>query len=382
MALTCCLAMAAQPAMPSPDASPSSKASSRRTSKTYSKASSDRWAFAVSGDSRNCGNVVMPAIAASVKHNNAAFYWHLGDLRAIYAPDEDYKNEAVRRGKPVDMQVYLKDAWPDFISHQLNAFKPLPVYLGIGNHELTAPKTRQEFEKTFADYLNAPALQQQRLADSAADKNNDQPHTYFHWIHGGMDFIYLDNASKDQFDDQQMAWLQGVLEQARTNADVHGLMVGMHEALPNSLASGHSMNAWPLGIKSGEQVYTELLDFRKVTGKPVYVLASHSHFYMSDIFDSDYWRSHGGVLPGWIVGTAGALRYALPDTMGRAKEHRENVYGYLLVTVSPATGTAEFKFKEVTKNDLRHAVGKIYPEKFIDFCVDDNSEVKQRPAKK
>ena len=114
----------------------------------------------------------------------------MGDLRAIYAPDEDYKNEPEHRDKPVDMQTYLKDAWPDFIAHQLNAFQPVPFYLGIGNHELTAPKTRQEFEQTFADALNAPALRRQRQADKAMI----QPHTYYHWIQGGIDFIYLDNA--------------------------------------------------------------------------------------------------------------------------------------------------------------------------------------------
>jgi hypothetical protein len=38
------------------------------------------WTFAVSGDSRNCGDVVMPGIAAAVKQSGAAFYWHLGDF--------------------------------------------------------------------------------------------------------------------------------------------------------------------------------------------------------------------------------------------------------------------------------------------------------------
>src|ERR1035438_3520244 len=41
------------------------------------------WKFAVSGDSRNCGDIVMPAIAQGVAHDGAAFYWHLGDYRAI-----------------------------------------------------------------------------------------------------------------------------------------------------------------------------------------------------------------------------------------------------------------------------------------------------------
>src|SRR5215468_3095393 len=51
------------------------------------------WHFAVSGDSRNCGNVVMPSIAAGAHANNAVFYWHLGDLRAIYDFDEDYRRQ-------------------------------------------------------------------------------------------------------------------------------------------------------------------------------------------------------------------------------------------------------------------------------------------------
>ena len=38
------------------------------------------WTFAVSGDARNCGDIVMPAIAAGVKRDQAAFYWHLGRL--------------------------------------------------------------------------------------------------------------------------------------------------------------------------------------------------------------------------------------------------------------------------------------------------------------
>ena len=47
------------------------------------------WTFAVSGDSRNCGDFVMPAIAAKVKAEHDAFYWHLGDFRWISHPDQD-----------------------------------------------------------------------------------------------------------------------------------------------------------------------------------------------------------------------------------------------------------------------------------------------------
>ena len=47
------------------------------------------WKFAISGDLRNCGDIVMPAIAHGVRQKRAEFYWHLGDFRAIYTFDED-----------------------------------------------------------------------------------------------------------------------------------------------------------------------------------------------------------------------------------------------------------------------------------------------------
>ena len=53
------------------------------------QAVSSEWTFAVSGDSRNCGDFVMPAIAAKVKAEKDAFYWHLGDFRAYQRPDQD-----------------------------------------------------------------------------------------------------------------------------------------------------------------------------------------------------------------------------------------------------------------------------------------------------
>src|SRR5271167_1465457 len=49
------------------------------------------WKFAVSGDSRNCGDIVMPAIAQGARRDGAGFYWHLGDYRLISNFDEDYR---------------------------------------------------------------------------------------------------------------------------------------------------------------------------------------------------------------------------------------------------------------------------------------------------
>src|SRR6266852_7374025 len=137
------------------------------------------WSFVASGDSRNCGNVVMPAIAAGAEKNGASFYWHLGDLRAIYVTDEDYQHEPEHRGNVVEREDYLKDAWDDFIRNQLAAFGQTQVFVGIGNHETTTPKTREQFIVQFAKWLDAPTLRKQRQADGQQEHDLK---AYFHWI--------------------------------------------------------------------------------------------------------------------------------------------------------------------------------------------------------
>src|SRR5215472_2540584 len=49
------------------------------------------WRFVVPGDSRNCGDVIMPAIAEAATRHQASFYLHLGDFRAIYDFDQDMR---------------------------------------------------------------------------------------------------------------------------------------------------------------------------------------------------------------------------------------------------------------------------------------------------
>jgi len=73
----------------------------------------------------------------------------------------------------------------------------------------------------------------------------------------------------------------------------------------------------PDGVASGRHVYADLLKAQNDAHKRVYILASHSHFFMDDIFNTAYWHANGGVLPGWIVGTAGAVRYPLPPRLQR-----------------------------------------------------------------
>ncbi|HWC17932.1 MAG TPA: hypothetical protein VG498_13010, partial [Terriglobales bacterium] len=98
--------------------------------------SSSTWSFAASGDSRNCGDIVMPGIAAGVRADGAKFYWHLGDFRAGYDFDQDLLAASEYRGKHLAIADYQRIEWPDFIAQQLEPFADTAVYLAIGNHEL------------------------------------------------------------------------------------------------------------------------------------------------------------------------------------------------------------------------------------------------------
>jgi hypothetical protein len=350
--------------------------------------SSAAWSFAVSGDSRNCGDVVMPGIAAGVKQSGASFYWHLGDFRAIYNFDEDMQHQPQYIAKPLTISQYLSVAWDDFIENQIVPFGTTPVFLDIGNHDAVPPKTREQFLIQFADWLDQPGLQKQRLDDAYFDwlneGNSPQPprdyfshrtnkmNTYFHWSKSGVDFINLDNATPDQFDSPQMTWFENVLRLDLAKPQIHTIVVAMHEALPDSISENHAMDQFTAGIESGRRVYADLLKAQNEAHKRVYVLASHSHYFMDGIFNTRYWREHGGVLPGWIIGTAGAVRYALPPEKVDAKAAATNVYGFLLGTVQP-TGEINFTFHQLNESDVPPAVIETYKPEFVHWCFAENS---------
>jgi hypothetical protein len=352
------------------------------------------WRFIVSGDSRNCGDVVMPAIAAHSAQFAPAFYWHLGDLRAIYKIDEDMAFEAQKRGEALTCENYTRLAWSDFITNQIAAFGHVPFYVGIGNHEIIPPKNdgaskppdnEAAFKRQFADWLDLPVLKDQR----EKDKEPPQPEPYYHWIQGGVDFIYLDNAA-NVFSRPQLDWFEKRLkaDTPDTNTQVKSIVVGMHEALPDSLGNSHSMgdsNAGDEGRASGREAYAALEKFRDQSRnrdgshKAVYVLASHSHFYMDNIFDTDKLTDNHKKQPlaGWIVGTAGAVRYALPDDP--PKTAKTDVYGYLLATVAP-DGTIRFDFEEVHQTDIPQWVRQRYPGALVPWCFVRNSQNKDPKA--
>jgi hypothetical protein len=334
------------------------------------------WKFAVSGDSRNCGDVVMPAIASGVQKSGAAFYWHLGDFRAIYDFDEDMAPPAKLQLNAPHLTIvnYLLNAWPDFIEHQLRPFGSTELFLGIGNHETIYPKTREAWVTQFESYLNDPRLRGQR----EKDKDTAGAKSYYHWVmNDAVDFISLDNASGNTFEPAELAWIKTrIAEDAKSKA-ITTVVVGMHEALPGSKGLSHSMCDAPTGIERGREVYNLLWNLQQ-SGKKVYLLASHSHFVMDDVYNTPYWGKK--VLPGWIVGTAGAVRYRLPQGVATATIARTDVYGYLMATVM-SDGTIQFEFKELSQEDLKVANAGRLADSLVGWCYAENKDPQiPRPA--
>jgi hypothetical protein len=331
------------------------------------------WHFVASGDSRNCGDVVMPAIAETAKKYQAAFFWHLGDLRWTANFDEDIQHQPEHIKKPLSVAEYENIEWPDFIDSQIAPFGSIPFFLGIGNHETIPPlKTREDFLLQFADWLDSPVLRAQRLRDDPHDRKLK---SYFHWIDRGVAFYFLDSATADQFDEAQVGWFEKTLAKDLADPAVTTIVTGMHKALPESISAGHSMNESPTGTESGRHVYADLLRAQNEAHKHVYVLASHSHYYMDGIFNTAYWKQNGGVLPGWIVGTAGAVRYALPPNTSDAHGALVNTYGSLVGTVQPG-GEINFQFEKVEENDVPETVVGRYGHEFVHWCFAENSRAK------
>jgi hypothetical protein len=337
------------------------------------------WYFAVSGDSRDCGDLIMPKIAQSIADNKqnapVEFYWHLGDLRAIYRFDCDMamlRDPAFKC--PPDkfpattteaQEDYLSAAWPDYINSQIRPFEKagVPFYVGIGNHELIPPKTRNQFRDQFKEWLTKPTIQAQRASDRAQGIASNDGDTYFHFIWKGVDIIYLDNANiyddadpkrpqDPGFTEEELTWLDQVLKRDEADPQIKTVIVGMHAALPESSSKDHAMDRNCASFCNGKRAY-QRLSLTQSRGKKVYVMASHSHYFEEYIYDTPEHNGRG--LPGWIIGTAGAEQY-----------RSEIRYGYLLVEVTP-DGALHNSFQRVYGDSAPKG-----PEGLTRFCFADN----------
>jgi hypothetical protein len=338
-------------------------------------AATGTWYFAVSGDSRDCGDLIMPKIAHDIEGlrdtTPVELYWHLGDFRRLYGPDCDF----VKRFHPDwdcksrpegeldfdEMNRYLDGAWTDFIDRQIAPFGITPVFLGIGNHELADGRTRDDFRHTFQKWLTSGPIHLQRIQESKKGFYSNEGDTYYHFVRNGVDFIYLDNADDKSFSADQLVWLSKVLANDAADSTVKTIVAGMHEALPYSKQRVHAMDATCQGLCSGEEAYDLLFRAHTIAGKNVYVFASHSHLFVDNAFDGQAEHT-GQVLPGWVVGTAGAEQYR--------QDSDPIQYGYALVTVHP-DDTLDVAFREVKRDSPPLATGP-GADPLTAFCFEKN----------
>ena len=122
--------------------------------------------------------------------------------------------------------------------------------------------------------------------------------------------------------------------------------------------------------RTGRQVYEALLHAQNSAHKHVYVFASHSHFFMEDVFRTDTWK--GKVLPGWIVGTAGAVRYPLPPGVRPGSKTLTNVYGFMVATVR-LDGSISTSFQQLGLDDMLRSKPDV-PESLVRWCYDQNKQ--------
>lgn len=391
-AVCCALLLAAVPLCAAPAQAPDAPQSERGKTPSQPVTASTSWYFTVSGDSRDCGNLIMPKIARSIAAQSAqtpaAFYWHLGDLRNIIQPDCDMIipltgncNSLPPAWGPLPLGYYLNVAWDDFIKNQIEPFGQLPFFIGIGNHELYALHTRDGFRRKFQRWLTQPAIYMQLAADQQLKPPITPPDlgmTYYHFVKNGVDFIYLDNAIAEnnptQFDAAQMNWFNQVLAADLANPKITTIVVGMHAALPNSKSSGHAMDSSCQGVCSGQRVYDLLYQASISSNKKIYVLASHAHNFQEDVYNTP--RHRGQVLPGWIIGTAGAFQYltgeaSAPGDTSPLKDcwKTKNCYGYLLVEVLP-DGSINPRFQQVTADSAPAGNAALN-----DYCFNKNGRI-------
>jgi hypothetical protein len=130
------------------------------------------------------------------------------------------------------------------------------------------------------------------------------------------------------------------------------------------------MNDSAQGAASGRSTYDALVAFEHSSGKRVYVVASHSHFFISNVYATAC-RAKESVLPGWIVGTAGAVRYRLPKDQMGADQAVADTYGYLLGTVA-SDGSIRLEFKAISEADIPQATLDEFTPTFVHRCFAEN----------
>ena len=329
------------------------------------------WRFAVSGDSRNCGDVVMPAIAAGVARDQAAFYWHLGDFRAIYTFDEDIEHQPEHLGKPLTISDYENLAWQDFIDSQLAPFGKLPVFLAMGNHEAVPPKTRERASAAVC-----------RLAEHAGDRAPAIAGRSARPSH--EDLLPLDRARRGVLHAGQRharpvrprpVALVRARAGARLRRSQRGHDRGRHA---RGLAGQHRRVAQHAGFSGGNRERAARLcrlaagaergAQTRVRSRQPLAFLSWTAFSTRNTCGRT-----GACCPDGSSGRPGRCATFCRPTP-KTPTRRKPTCTAICSPPSQPSGEIHFDFKKLAESDLQAAVGKRYQADFVHWCFAQNTE--------
>jgi len=127
------------------------------------------WTFVASGDARNCGSVVMPAIADTARAAKAAFYWHLGDFRRMAGQDEDIVNLPQHLVAPLTSPQYRAMAWQGVLDRHYAQPDAGRYYLTADDAEGLVVRPQSTFDEAVPNHNGLIAQNLVRLAALAGD---------------------------------------------------------------------------------------------------------------------------------------------------------------------------------------------------------------------
>ena len=144
-----------------------------------------------------------------------------------------------------------------------------------------------------------------------------------------MAFYTLDNATADQFDNAQVSWFERVLARDAADPAIATVVVGMHEALPDSIGASHSMNDSPTARKAAG-AFTPICCVCKTRRISAFMCwpATRTFSWMESSIRTTGARTAACCPGGSWARRRGAL--VLPANARDAHAAQTNVYGYML----------------------------------------------------
>lgn len=338
------------------------------------------WVFTAAGASADCGSAVMPAIAAASRAQHAAFHWHLGGFRHGSKVDKDALFLRVMQtpGGVPGILDYAGVAQGDVREHQIKLFAGERIYTTFGAPEEERPLTKYQFQITLREQFEYPELVAQRAADGdrLANGHGLSP-PYYHWRERNVEFISIDTSSERWPEPAQQRWIERVVTRAIVDERIRTVVVATHEPLPHSRAL--EVDCPPRAVVERREGLYQTFARVAAAGKRIYLLSASQHYFLNDLYATPYWQSaeHGAVvLPGVMVGTAGAERMLAP---GSPPDAAPGDYGYLRAEVA-ADGEIRFAFVPLTRAELENAPGSDFEPGLGKACSEGNIARPVRPV--